>query len=171
MKKMSVVAFILVVVSIAMASAPDALGQGKWNAYLRGLEEVPAVSSTGRGTCTVEMNDAGTEAQYTLSYQDMVGVVSQAHIHFGQKGANGGVSVFLCSNRDNAPAGLPGCPVSGEVSGTFTADNVIGPAGQGISAGELGKLMRAIGRRAAYGNVHSDVFGPGEIRGQLRRAN
>ena len=53
MKKMSVAAFLLFVVSIAMTSAPDALAQGKWHAYLRGLEEVPAISSPGRGTCSL----------------------------------------------------------------------------------------------------------------------
>lgn len=35
MKKMSVAAFILVVVSIAMTSAPNALAQGKWQAPAR----------------------------------------------------------------------------------------------------------------------------------------
>ena len=171
MKKMSVAAFILVVVSIAMTSAPDALAQSKWNAYLRGWEAVPAVSSPGSGTCTLEVNEAGTEVQYTLSYQDTLGVVSQSHIHLGQKGASGGVSVFLCSNRDNKPEGVPACPVSGEVSGTFSAANVGGPTGQGLAAGDLGALMLAISRRAAYVNVHTDVVGAGEIRGQLQRAN
>ena len=168
---MSVAAFLLFVVSIAMTSAPDVLAQGKWHAYLRGLEEVPAISSPGRGTCSLEANADGAEIQYTLSYQETVGVVSQAHIHVGQKGANGGVSVFLCSNRDSAPAGVPGCPASGEVSGSFTAANVIGPAGQGIAGGEFGKLMRALRRRATYVNVHTDAFPAGELRGQVRGAN
>ena len=169
MKKMSVAAFSLVVVSIAMASAPDALAQGRWNAYLRGLEEVPSISSPGRGTCTLEMDEAGTEVQYTLSYQGTVGVVSQAHIHFGQKGVNGGVSVFLCTNSDRE--GVPACPDSGSVSGSFTAADVLGPSGQGIAAGELGELMQAMGRRVTYVNVHSSEWPGGELRGQIRRGD
>ncbi len=171
MRKMSVATFILVVTSIAVISPSDALAQGRWNAYLRGLEEVPAVSSPDSGRCTLEANADGTEFEYKLSYEETVGVVSQAHIHFGQKGANGGVSVFLCSNSDSAPEGVPACPASGMVSGSFSAANVLGPAGQGISRGQLGKLTRAIAGRAAYVNVHSDAFPPGELRGQLRKSN
>ncbi len=171
MKKVSIAAFILVVVSIAMTCAPDALAQDKWNAYLRGLEEVPTISSPARGTCTLETNEGGTEIQYTLSYQETVGEVLQADLCFGQKGANGGVSVFLCSNSDSAPEGVPACPVSGTVSGSFTAVDVLGPSGQGISAGELGKLLQAMRRRATYVNVHSSEFPAGDLRGQIRRAN
>ena len=117
------------------------------------------------------MNEAGTEVQYTLSYQDTLGVVPKSHIHLGQKGAGGGVLVFLCSNRPNAPEGVPACPVSGEGSGIFSAANVIGPTGQGLAAGDLEALMLAISRRATYVNVHTDVVPGGEIRGQIRRAN
>ena len=98
-------------------------------------------------------------------------MVSQAHIHFGQKGAIGGVSVFLCSNSDRAPDGVPACPDSGMVSGSFTAADVRGPSGQGIAAGELGEVMRAMGRRATYVNVHSSEWPGGELRGQIRRGN
>jgi len=79
-----------------------------------------------------------------------------------------GFSVFLCSNLGNGPAGTPKCPQSGQVTGTITAAQVIGPEGQGISPGEFGELLRAIRAGVAYVNVHSDNFPAGEIRGQLR---
>jgi hypothetical protein len=53
------------------------------------------------------------------------------------------------------------------VSGTITAANVIGPAGQGIAATQLAELIRAIRAGAAYANVHSSIWPGGEIRGQL----
>ena len=34
---------------------------------------------------------------------------------------NGGISVFLCTNLGNGPAGTQACPQEGTVTGTFTA--------------------------------------------------
>ena len=47
-------------------------------------------------------------------------------------------------------------------------DNVIGPAAQGIAAGEFAELVRAIRAGATYVNVHTTVHPGGEIRKQLR---
>lgn len=136
---------------------------------LRSHEEVPSVSSTARGMFRARIDDGAIS--YKLSYQGLQGEVRQAHIHLGQKGANGGVSVFLCQTATNPdPTGLaPACPQSGEVFGLLMPANVIGPSGQGISAGEFAELVAAIRKGVAYVNVHSSVFLGGEIRGQLDR--
>jgi CHRD domain len=56
------------------------------------------------------------------------------------------------------------------VARTITADDVIGPAGQGIAAGEFAELVDAIRSGVTYANVHTlPQFGGGEIRGQIRR--
>ena len=93
--------------------------------------------------------------------------------HFGQRDVNGGVSVFLCSNLASAPAGTPACPAApARISGTFTAADVIGPADQGISAGEFDELIRARSRNGVtYANVHSSTIPMGEIRAQLERGD
>jgi hypothetical protein len=136
---------------------------------LRSFEEVPSVSSSARGMFRARI-DNGAIA-YRLSYEGLQGEVRQAHIHFGQTGVNGGVSVFLCQTAANPdPTGLaPTCPASGEVAGMLSAANIIGPSGQGISAGEFGELIAAIRKGVAYVNVHSSLFPAGEIRGQLDR--
>lgn len=138
---------------------------------LRSYEEVPAVSSTARGFFKARIReDAGT-IQYELSYEGLQGDIRQSHIHFGQRNVNGGVSVFLCQTATNVdPTGLaPQCGVSpATVTGTLTAANIIGPAGQGIAATEFAELVRAIRAGVAYINVHSSVFAGGEIRGQAR---
>jgi hypothetical protein len=96
--------------------------------------------------------------------------VRQAHIHVGQRSANGGVSVFLCQTTFNPdPSGLaPACPESGTVSGVLNAANVLGPGGQGVAAGEFAELVDAIRSGVTYVNVHSTTLPGGEIRGQLR---
>jgi hypothetical protein len=53
------------------------------------------------------------------------------------------------------------------VTSTVTALNLIGPAGQGVSAGEFAEALAAIRHRFAYANVHSAKIPGGEIRGQI----
>jgi hypothetical protein len=132
-------------------------------------EEVPAVSSGATGHFTAFINDAAGTIDYELFYEGLEGDVRQAHIHFGQRGVSGGISVFLCQTTFNAdPTGLaPPCPQSGTVTGTIRAANIIGPTGQGIAAAELAELIAAIRAGIAYPNVHSTKFTGGEIRGQF----
>ena len=136
---------------------------------LRSFEEVPSISSGASGMFLAHISD-GTIA-YRLSYDGLQGEVRQAHIHIGQKGVNGGVSVFLCQTAANPdPTGLaPLCPASGEVTGLLLPASVIGPSGQGITPGEFAELVAAIRKGVAYVNVHSSLFPAGEIRGQLDR--
>lgn len=78
--------------------------------------------------------------------------------------------VFLCQSATHPdPTGLaPMCgPAPARVSAVLTAANVVGPAGQGVAAGEFAELVRAIRAGAAYVNVHSSTFPGGEVRGQL----
>lgn len=183
MKYNKITSGIGVLVLSALLSAPvrahsdgDDEGSDKRNnpvvkANLVGFQEVPAVSSPCEGQFRARISNAGSQIEFELSYQNLEGNVQQAHIHFGQKGVNGGVSIFLCSNLNNAPAGTPLCPGpnSGTVTGTRQAASVIGGAvAQGIAAGELAELIEAIHAGKAYANVHSDKFPAGECRGQIR---
>ena len=144
-------------------------GKKKFRANLNGFEEVPAVSSTGEGKFRAELNKDRGELEYRLEYDSLEGDILQSHIHFAQKGVNGGVSLFLCTNLGNN-SDAPACPgtTSGTVHGTLTADNVIGPSGQGIDPGEFDEIIDAMRNGVAYINVHTDKHPPGEIRGQVR---
>jgi CHRD domain len=148
-------------------AARDGSGSsGLIHEQLSGYEEAPmALSTAGHGTFRAMVTDAGIE--YQLTYADTVGTVSQAHIHFGAVGQAGGISVFLCTNLGNGPAGTQACPAAGEVTGTIVPADVIGPAGQGIAAAEYQELLAAIRTGTAYVNVHSSTYVGGEIRGQI----
>ena len=68
----------------------------------------------------------------------------------------------------NGPAGTQACPPSpATVTGTIRPADVIGPAGQGITAGQFAELVAAIRAGATYVNVHSSTYPGGEIRAQL----
>jgi hypothetical protein len=132
-------------------------------ASLSGFGEVPAVSSTGTGELLARIANDESSIEYTLSYQDLEGTAMAAHIHLGQPGVNGGVIAFLCGG-----GGKPACPASGSVSGTITEADVIGPAAQGIAAGELAEVITAMRQGMTYVNVHTSKHPGGEIRGQIK---
>jgi hypothetical protein len=163
-RRSAVLALVLVgVVSVAFAG-----GLRQVRASLRGLEEVPSISTVARGNFTAEISEDEETVTWELSYADLQGTVTQAHIHFADRDVNGGISVFLCSNLGNGPAGTQPCPPPpATISGTFSAVDVIGPTVQGIAAGELAELIKAIRARHTYANVHSNLFPGGEARGQI----
>lgn len=146
---------------------------GPMSGYLEGAAGGP-VSSVARGTFEARIDDGAGSIEYALTYSGLEGDVRQAHIHFGQRSVNGGISAWLCETAANpSPTGsaTPDCPQAGTVTGTLTAADVIGPAGQGIAAGELDELVAAIRAGRAYANVHTTKFPGGEIRGQINDEN
>jgi hypothetical protein len=111
--------------------------------------------------------------KWRLTYTALEGVVQQSHIHFGPPNNTGGVSIFLCSNLGNGPAGTEKCPLltptapAAEVEGEATAEDVVGPLGQGIEPGAIEEIVAAILDGKAYVNVHSSKWPAGEIRQQF----
>jgi hypothetical protein len=54
------------------------------------------------------------------------------------------------------------------VTGTISPSDVQLITAQGLAAGDLAAVVRAIRAGFAYVNVHTTVFPSGEIRGQIR---
>ena len=140
------------------------------NARLKGYNEVPAVSTAATGRFKATIDAVSNTIRYEISYSGLEGDVRQSHIHFGQRGVNGGITIWLCQTASNVSPVLttPMCPQSGTVTGVVSAADVIGPAGQGIAATQFAEVLAAIRAGVAYANVHSSKFPGGEIRGQLK---
>ena len=176
-KRLTYTALVTAMVSLAVAGAiawQDGSRSGPTvvKTKLEGFQENPSISTTGRGELQLRIDEAAETIAYELTYSDLEGVlvpdgvVTAAHIHVGSLHVNGGVSAFLCGG-----GGTPACPTpAGTVSGTIAFAGIIGPASQGINAGEataFDELVRAMRAGYTYVNVHTTRWPGGEIRGQI----
>src|SRR5512134_600636 len=92
MKKLAIVSA-LAAAFVAPGAAAD---KNNFRINLMSYQEVPAVSSVATGSFKAEISRDDTVIDYELSYEGLEAPVTQAHIHFGQRSVNGGISVWLC---------------------------------------------------------------------------
>ncbi|TMF23094.1 MAG: CHRD domain-containing protein [Chloroflexi bacterium] len=155
----------IIAMSVTIVNAND--GPTSFRATLSGFNEVAPILTEGTGTFHATVQ--GTQITYTETFSGLSAPVTQSHIHFAQRGVNGGIFLFLCSNLGNGPAGTPACPAGGgTVSRTVGAADLIAVAGQHVPAGDFASALRILRSGDAYVNVHTTAFPAGEIRGQLR---
>jgi hypothetical protein len=170
MKKLALL-LALLVVAVGTYATVSTGGGGKKNVKadtLTGYQEAtPAgVSSpTGTGSFSATIDDNAQTITFELRYSGLSTPATQSHIHFGNRFDSGGISAFLCGPGHQACP--PGTTDEAVVTGTITPADVIGPASQGIAAGEFQELVDAIRAGVTYTNVHTSVFPAGEIRGQI----
>ena len=180
MRKLTV-AFGIVVLALVVVVGVQAFG-GKHHVKgetMTGYQETstgtPAgLYTDGTGSFDAKIAEDDQSISYELTYSGLSSNVQQAHIHFGNRFTSGGVSLFLCTNLGNGPAGTPACPLTGgTVTGTLTPASVVGPANQGIPASTATstagwpRILAAIRAGVTYANVHTVNFPAGEIRTQL----
>ena len=166
---------VLGVLACALVSAV-AFAQGfiNFKELLTGYEEVPSVSTRASGEFNARIRKDST-IDWELSYSDLEGAVQQAHIHFGQTGVNGGITVFLCTNLGNGPAGTQPCPappatISGVIAVADVSPNIpatLAARNQGLNTGEMAELQAAMRAGATYVNVHTTLWPGGEVRSQI----
>jgi hypothetical protein len=170
MKRSSLSGLTVMALGFALLSMPAVAGAETVHARLTGFQEVPAVSTAASGEFRAKIGKGGV-INFELSYEGLESNVLMSHIHLGQPGVNGGISVWLCTTPAaplTAPPGTQICPQSGTVTGMFDAAGVVGPLNQGIGPEELDELIEAIRAGVTYVNVHSVTFPGGEIRGLIR---
>ena len=144
-------------------------------ATLTGYEEVPAVSTVGKGQFLARISSDESSIQWALTYNDLEAPIQQSHIHIGNTGVNGGISVFLCTNLGNGPAGVQTCPPApATISGTINADQVspsipatAAARTQGLDTGEIKELIKAMRAGSTYVNIHTVTWPGGEVRKQI----
>ena len=133
-----------------------------YGTHLTGNNEVPVRDTGGQGQATFKLNDDGTELSYKLNVANIENV-TQAHIHLGAVGANGGIVVWLY------PSAPPSLLIRGRSQGTLGEGVITSANLVGLLLGKpLGDLLAQIQAGGAYVNVHTSQFPGGEIRGQIR---
>src|SRR5215813_2832219 len=159
--------------TVTAASADEATLRA--TAKLSGFQEnTPKLTDgTGRFSATLE----GGKLTYTLTYSGLSTPAFMAHIHFAQRGVNGGVFIWLCgSAAAPGPKDTPLCkPGGGTVTGTvhpsaIQAVSTPGAGDQGIPADgtTFAGVLRILESGDAYVNVHTTRYPGGEIRGQIK---
>jgi len=164
------------IATMALTAAAVAHEPTEFHATLSGFEEVGALNnqsgailSEGRGTLELKLDRQTQTISFTLRFANLTSAVTQSHIHFGKVHMAGGVMVFFCSNLPKPPPGTQPCPANGgTVTGTISAANILGIAGQNVNAEDFDALEDALESNTAYANVHTANFPAGEIRGQIR---
>lgn len=127
------------------AAARTAADDVQLRALMNAAEEVPAPTGNvagARGTFTAAATKTATGAtlQWRLTFSNLTGDAAAAHIHTGERGQAGPVTVALCGPCTSGATG--------------TAD---------ITAAVLSTIQAG----GAYVNVHTATNRAGEIRGQL----
>ncbi len=114
----------------------------KYEASLSAAAEVPPKQTAGTGTASMALD--GNKLNYEITYKDLTGPATAAHIHGpAEPGANAGVMV---------PFANPASPIKGTVN--LTPEQV-----EALKAGK------------EYVNVHTAQNPGGEIRGQIKPAS
>jgi CHRD domain len=172
MRRLTLHATLIVALLVVFGAGSFALAHGNkrhiksddMSGYLEGAPSGP-VSSVASGSFEARIDDANDEINYTLTYENLEAPVAQAHIHFGQRSVNGGISAWLCEGTAASPsASTPACPgQGGTVSGTITPLEVIGPTGH-----RSGRVRRARRRHSRRPGVCQRALGEVPRRGDSR---
>ncbi len=164
LRQLSMVSILACLTIGSVGKAADDSDDHALTGRLTGFQQVPSILTTGTGTFHATLG--ASSLTFTLSYSNLSGSATGAHIHFAQRGVNGAIFVFFCGGPK------PACPAgtSGTLMGTITAADVAAVPAQGITAGSFADLVRILRSGDAYVNVHTANFPGGEIRAQVSRA-
>ena len=133
----------------------------RFTANLSGNQETPAVLTGAFGTATVTLDLGTQELRWDIDVFNMPSGTSNAHFHVGGPGVAGPTVVNIAF-----PTSISN---DYKLTGSATATNLNSPGGrdQGIRSWE--DFMQSLLGGQIYINVHSQVNGGGEIRGQVLR--
>lgn len=164
---------IIGVVVASLAVSGTAYGDGgssglKFRAALSGAQEVTdpsgGVTTNAEGRIRADFDKALTQVEVRLRVEDSAGVFTRAHFHCGRAGQNGPIAFGLV---DPGPLAFNGERVVGELTNAdFTGADCMPVIGRPVN--NIAALAFAMKDGLIYVNVHSSVFPPGEVRGQMQ---
>jgi hypothetical protein len=113
----------------------------------------PAVVSSATGSATYVLT--GNILTYTVTVNGLTGTATLSHIHSAPAGVNGNVIVPFVT--------------ASVVSGTVTSGSIdlSQPISNGTTSITGDSLRTLLNNGGAYTNVHTALYGGGEIRGQI----
>lgn len=160
---------VLPILALAAASslAVPALAQSggsNYQAVAVGALEVPPNASPGYATVALEI--PGRQLFVDLSFRDLLGTTTGAHIHCCTSDAFSGTAPIALPFED-FPTGVR----AGEYTAAFnlgdeaTYDPAFLSANGGTAAGAAAALLAGMNANEAYVNFHTDAYPNGEIRG------
>lgn len=125
------------------------------------------VPSDAVARAKAKFDAALTKVEVEVRIDNLVGNFAAAHFHCGRPGQNGPVAFGLINP---GPLSLDGNRIRGTLDNSnFNGADCTGIVGRPVN--NIAALAFAMKNGLIYLNVHSDVFPPGEIRGQLRKAD
>ncbi|QGH35767.1 CHRD domain-containing protein [Gracilibacillus salitolerans] len=133
-------------------------------ARLKGRNEVPPVNTNASGSAKFIVNKNRTKIKFTLEVNNIENLV-QAHIHFGRRGENGPVIVFLFGADLETLEKQHGISTGrGVVTGTITDDDIVE---NDVGIKTIEDLLKFMEQKSTYVNAHTEQNPAGEIRGQI----
>ena len=162
------VVLLAVAVSTAMPSAVRAEPMTCFTT-LAGVNENPPNASPGTGSATVVLDTTAQTLRVIAEFSDLLAVTTVAHVHCCVAPPDTiGVATMTPSF-----AGFPAGVTAGSYDSTFdtsqasTFNASFVTANGGTAAGAEAALAAGLAAGQAYFNIHSTIFGAGEIRGFL----
>ena len=139
----------------------------EFTAILSGAQEVPGNDSNGRARATVKFDAAFTRVWVDVRVRGLTGSFTAAHFHCNRAGASGPPKLGL-----QGPGPLM---FDGErLRGVLTNEHILGTDCESVVGRPINNLVSlALAMRDGliYLNVHSDLYPPGEVRGQMLEAH
>ena len=170
MKMIRVTAYLVVAIgTMAAASAHAAILH--YDANLSGPAESPPNASPGTGFAEVDVDNIANTMHVHIDFTGLVGTSTASHIHAATPLPGSGTAGVATTTPTFA--GFPLGVTSGTYDNTLdlTQASSYNPAyvtaNGGTPASAEAALLAAMAAGTTYLNIHSSVFGGGEIRGFL----
>ncbi len=160
--------FVAVAAAAALV-APSHAALFQYEANLSGPAESPPNASPGIGYATADYDDVAHTLHLQVTFSDLLGNVTNAHIHAPT--AVAGMGTAGVATTTPTFAGFPSGVTAGNYNNTLdlTLASSWNPAfitaNGGTTAGAEAALAASLANGTAYLNIHSTLFPPGEIRG------